>query len=127
MKIRAIVPFSTGTITMEQYEIKEVPDEAGARLVAAGLVTEIGGGSGGGVVVVHETVSGTIHTLDKTWQEIHDAFLLGHVVIATDDRVMAVTAAVEGLISIVASAADVYEYVAESENGYPSYDEGSSL
>lgn len=28
---------------------------------------------GGGVLVVHETVSGKTHTLDKTWQEIHDA------------------------------------------------------
>ena len=35
-----------------------------------------GGGSGGGVLVVHETVSGGTHTLDKTWQEIHDAVLL---------------------------------------------------
>lgn len=59
MKIRAIVPFSTGTITMEQYEIKEVPDEAGARLVAAGLVTEIGGGSGSGVLVANLVTSGT--------------------------------------------------------------------
>ena len=83
--------------------------------------------SGGGVLVLHETVSGTIHTLDKTWKEIHDALLLGHVVIATDDSVMAVTAAVNGLISIVANAAEVYEYIAESENGYPSYDEGSPV
>lgn len=45
-----------------------------------------GGSSGGGVLVVHETVttSGdeTIHTLDKTWQEINDA---GVVVLKNDD------------------------------------------
>jgi hypothetical protein len=29
--------------------------------------------SGGGVLVIHETVSGGTHTLDKTWQEIHDS------------------------------------------------------
>ena len=34
-----------------------------------------GGSSGGGVLAVHETVSGGTHTLDKTWQQIHDADL----------------------------------------------------
>ena len=32
-----------------------------------------GGGGTGGVLVVHETVSGDTHTLDKTYQEIADA------------------------------------------------------
>lgn len=36
-----------------------------------------GGGSGGGVLVVHD-VDGT---LDKTWQEIHDAMFVGGAVI----------------------------------------------
>lgn len=35
------------------------------------------GGSGGGVLVVTDTNG----TLDKTWQEIHDAMLVGYVVI----------------------------------------------
>ena len=69
MKIKALVPFSTGTISMEQYEVKEVTETIGEQLVAAGVAVEIGGGSGG-VLVVHD-VEGT---LDKTWQEIHDAF-----------------------------------------------------
>lgn len=33
----------------------------------------IGGGSGGGVLVVNGTIDGATMTLDKTWQEIHDA------------------------------------------------------
>lgn len=44
MKIRALVPFSTGTITMEQYEVKEVTDALGNELIAAGVAVEIGGG-----------------------------------------------------------------------------------
>ena len=43
-----------------------------------------GGSSGSGVLVVHETVSGTTHTLDKTWQEIHDA---DFVVLKIDGRI----------------------------------------
>jgi ketol-acid reductoisomerase len=70
MKIKALVPFSTGTITMEQYEVKEVTDTIGEQLVDAGVAVEIGGGSGGGGVLV---VTDTNGTLDKTWQEIHDA------------------------------------------------------
>ena len=36
-----------------------------------------GGGSGGGVLVVTDTDG----TLDKTWQEIHDAMLVGVVIV----------------------------------------------
>lgn len=78
MKIKALVPFSTGTISMEQYEVKEVTETIGEQLVAAGVAVEIGGGSGGGVLVVTDTDG----TLDKTWQEIHDA---GFAVLWLDD------------------------------------------
>ena len=44
MKIRALVPFSTGTITMEQYEVREVTDSLGNELISAGVAVEIGGG-----------------------------------------------------------------------------------
>lgn len=33
----------------------------------------IAGGGGGGVLIVHGTISGDTMTLDHTWQEIHDA------------------------------------------------------
>lgn len=44
MKIKALVPFSTGTITMEQYEVREVTDSLGNELISAGVAVEIGGG-----------------------------------------------------------------------------------
>ena len=44
MKIKAIVPFSTGTVTMEQYEVREVTDSLGNELISAGVAVEIGGG-----------------------------------------------------------------------------------
>lgn len=131
MRVVALVAWSNGSVTMEEKGVYEVEDALATDLIAQGLcadaATYFGGGSGGGVLVVHETVSGTVHTLDKTWKEIHDALLLGHVAIATDDSVMTVTEAVVGLLSIVAAGAEVHEYVAESENGYPSYDEGSPV
>jgi hypothetical protein len=40
-----------------------------------------GGSSGGGVLVVHDEED----TLDKTWQEIHDAFVSGGCVISLND------------------------------------------
>lgn len=46
-----------------------------------------GGGSGGGVLVVGWTVSGeleNVYTLDKTWQEIHDA---DYAVIVEEDLI----------------------------------------
>lgn len=70
MKIKALVPFSNGTLSMEQYQVAEVTDTLGNQLIEAGVAIEIGGGgTGGGVLVVTETEG----TLDKTWQEIHDA------------------------------------------------------
>lgn len=120
MKIRALVPFSTGTITMEQYEIKEVSDEVGARLVAAGLVTEISGGGGGGVLVVTDTND----TLDKTWQEIHDAFIAGSVRIQQGTNIMNVkTVGYSSREGTYGLACDVYgsykSYTTDSASGYP--------
>ena len=40
-----------------------------------------GGSSGGGVLVVHRNVD----TLDKTWQQIHDALLSGGAVLVWPD------------------------------------------
>lgn len=60
MKIKALVPFSNGTISMEQYEVREVTDTIGNELISAGVAVEIGGGSsGGGVLPVSIVTSGT--------------------------------------------------------------------
>ena len=45
-----------------------------------------GGSSGGGVLVVHATGEDDARTLDKTWQQIHDALLSGGAVIALSDQ-----------------------------------------
>ena len=60
MKIKALVPFSNGTISMEQYEVREVTDTLGNQLIEAGVAIEIGGGgTGGGVLVANVVQSGT--------------------------------------------------------------------
>jgi hypothetical protein len=79
MKIRALVPFSTGTITMEQYEIREVSDAVGAKLVAAKLVTEIK--DEGEVFVVKMTLtSESGGTMDHTNAEILEAYTAGKTI-----------------------------------------------
>ena len=78
-----------------------------------------GGGSGGGVLVVHD-VNGT---LDKTWQEIHDAMLSGGAVIETDgSRNQSVTIITEvdydkrgGEYGVLGKT----QYTAFSADGYP--------
>lgn len=67
--VKALVAFSNGVISMEQYEVRELPTDMANDLIAAGICVEAGGGSGGGVLVVTDTGG----TLDKTWQEIYDA------------------------------------------------------
>ena len=81
-----------------------------------------GGGSGGGVLVVNGTKSGSTITLDKTWQEITDADV---VVIVWEEFDLSVR-------EFVASTnfddkSESYEvtvlpnvtYTASSANGYP--------
>lgn len=47
--------------------------------------------SANGVLVVGTTVSGNTVTLDKTWQEIHEALLTGGAIIATENTEFIVT------------------------------------
>lgn len=83
------------------------------------------GGSGGGVLVVHD-VEGT---LDKTWQEIHDAFVAGSVRIqnGTDTNTLANVLGVQynsksGEYSVEVADVGSWQpgtYVASSADGYP--------
>lgn len=119
MKIKALVPFSNGTISMEQYEVREVTDSLGNELISAGVAVEIGGGSGGGVLVVTDTDG----TLDKTWQEIYDAMLTGGAVVKIYDDARVVVNAYEGrgTYEIALAGAGILgkTYVADSASGYP--------
>lgn len=129
MKIKALVPFSNGTLSMEQYQVAEVTDTLGNQLIAAGVAIEIGGGgTGGGVLVVTETISGQDCTLSATYKQIADA---GFCV--RDDgsgeyhhlSPLVVYAHAEGHGYAVAFFGDDEEkaYIAETENGYPVYHE----
>ena len=45
--VKALVAFSNGVISMEQYEVRELPADMANDLIAAGICAEISGGSGG--------------------------------------------------------------------------------
>lgn len=84
-----------------------------------------GGSSGGGVLVIHETVEGTTHTLDKTWQEIHD--FDGISVVTTDDDTGRHFNIVSGIsqeelpdLTIYGLYSGEQEYSTNSASGYPS-------
>lgn len=117
--VKALVAFSNGVISMEQYEVRSLPTDMANDLIAAGICVEAGGGSGGGVLVVTDTDG----TLDKTWQEIHDAMLLGGASISADNppRVMNVIAASHDTRANLfdVSAWGDARYQASSESGYP--------
>lgn len=118
MKIKALVPFSNGTLSMEQYQVAEVTDTLGNQLIAAGVAIEIGGGgSGGGVLVVHETLSGADVVLDKNYNEITAAMLNGGAYIVrqhedfqdTEFRYIASIGIEEGVYFVDCDESNAYE------------------
>lgn len=83
--------------------------------LAKGLGGSGGGGSSGGVLVVTDTDG----TLDKTWQEIHDAMKTGGAVYdgGDDDGVYIIDSAYIDNDYVV--HADAGEWHAQSASGYP--------
>lgn len=86
-------------------------------------------GAGGGGLIVHQShdeVHG-IYTLDKTWQEIADAILVGPVLLITEDDSVDYGVASTPIQSVniddgtywVQCAAGSFD--TDSANGYPSY------
>lgn len=77
MKVVALQTWANGSLTMEEKQVADIPDDLAAYLIERGIVAEspeyYGGGSGGSPLVVHATPSEDAITLDKTWQQIHDA------------------------------------------------------
>jgi hypothetical protein len=83
-----------------------------------------GGGSGGGLLVVTDTGG----TLDKTWQEIHDAMLTGLVVIQDGSKDSGINTVTQVYHDTKGGTYQVYggssgnwspQYTASSADGYP--------
>ena len=91
----------------------------------------VNGNASGGGLVVHYTIDGGVYILDKTWQEIADAMLLGPVLLIDESNL----ATEEGVYSrplyyvesstttgeYTVNFADYYWFVTDSPNGYPRY------
>ena len=86
-----------------------------------------GGGSGAGPLIVYDDGNGT---LDRTWQEIHDAELafirdFGGIGIVTstyfNDRSLKFTVA----MAPIGSGSETTQYTTSSADGYPESSEGS--
>ena len=85
-------------------------------------------GSGGGVLVVHATVSETAITLDETFKQIEDGMTSGGVVIVDESEVSVSIYAVTGTHK-ESGGYEVYcpndmTFSADSEDGYPYIDIG---
>lgn len=96
----------------KEHWYKEIIDA-----IAAG-----GGGSGaGGVLVVHDVDD----TLDKTWQEIYDAMLLGGASISADNPTRVMNVAIVTHTTKPTDSFNVFAginnfiYKASSASGYP--------
>ncbi len=88
-------------------------------------------GGGGGVLVIHETVSGNTHTLDKTWKQIADAIdsgVLPYAVIIDEvgkniiKNIFIVDSVAFGSGRYIVGVND-NGYATTDENGYPSFSE----
>lgn len=70
------------------------------------------------------TESDATHTLDKTWQEIYDAF--PNVQLVINDKKYAITAVGHGstVYYVASTNEDSFDgYATDSSDGYPSYDD----
>ena len=128
-KVVALQTWSNGTITMDEKSVLDIDDALATDLIAKGIVadaaTYFGGGSGGGVLVVHEDENAT---LDKTWQEIHDAMDNGIVLIKRENETISAlvleTTAIGGRTGTtytvyVTNSGSIATYRTSSASGYP--------
>ena len=94
-----------------------------------------GSGSGGAAepMMIHESISGSTATMDKTWQEIYDAFTAGRVVInypGSDTENYPIAGSVVAVTGYPGSGSysvtfyrtgSLAEYHANSADDYPNY------
>lgn len=106
--------------------IMQTPDNTNPNVLRSQLQGMLSG-STGGVLVVH--IDRFNHTLDKTWQEIHDA---PFAVVKFEDSgtlyngyIMRVFETFEDpkkwgvILKGIDNSEDGYEFIADSEDGYP--------
>ena len=102
--------------------------------IESGVEAASGSGSESGPLIIHGTKEGTVVTLDKTWKEIYDAFMMGIPCLYDfSDEFTTVRLCLCSNINVYnsqynitfcdASGSSLY-YSIDSENGYPyaSYD-----
>ena len=111
----------------DAYELPAVTETDNGKVLGVenGAWSVVNGG-GGGVLVVNATKtssSGNTYILDKTWQEIHDAFLSVSVIIHQisddGDGYMAVTAVADGRPEKVVVQAGSVIFLADNATDYP--------
>ena len=129
--VKALVAFSNGVISMEQYEVRELPTDMANDLIAAGICVEAGGGGGGQLptptaqdvgkvaTVVGETSKGAVIVPEQTnvpsnpqglvalSDTVPSLFVEGAHVIATVDDVV-YEGVVEEITSLINYLAFVY-------------------
>ena len=108
-------------------EVENLPEPTTKEQQLLKEIAENGGSSGGGGGLVVHVNDGT---LDKTWQEIHDAMASGRsVVVDYGDGIrtrLVISADLDvDLYTVVTMAYDeAYSYAADSIDAYPSHDDG---
>lgn len=93
---------------------------------------EGGGSGGGGALIVHATWGETTGTLDKTWQEIYNAYVAGNPVYLDPSpeemtmdygRTYLVTVYLDGKIGYAVGFGDFYganvTFITDTANDYP--------
>lgn len=76
MKIKALQPFSTGELSMEQYEVKIVEDALGAFLVRKKVAVELKGTNGDILFVTSHMEGREYIVIDCPWKVINEAALV---------------------------------------------------
>lgn len=99
-------------------------------VITAEKLNHMENGIGSCVMTVNATTENDVTTLDKTWQEIHDAIAAGKLVIipiigATNAEMEIITSAVSdtGFKIFIFGNTESAKYLADTADGYPSYSE----
>ncbi len=117
--------------TPTNWKTGDVVTSAKLNKLEQGVADAGGGSSGGGVLVVNITFDGNTETMDKTWQEIHDAADEGLPItfkFANSDGIfyLALSSIEEdsgyyGVYTYNFGSSTTFEYGTNSASGYPTH------